>query len=139
MTPESDNHLINGLVQAEVARRVAPLDDKVLENLYAMTAVMGYGISCIDDRWEDLVPKLAVPLLRYLGTPPAKDPKRGLYALQQKQDAEKALKRIPFMLATYADILNAVAKEQRELRKQQPAVAAPVADVTHEPEVASGT
>lgn len=130
MTPESDNQIINGLVQAEVARRVAPLDDKVLENLYAMTAVMGYGVSRIDDHWEDLVPQLAVPLLQYLGTPPAKDPKKGLYSLQQKLDAEKALKRIPFMLATYADILNAVAKEQRELRKQQPAA---------EPEVASGT
>lgn len=132
-----DVSTINRLITQEVTKRAEVLDDSTLDNLLAMSLVVGYGVAQIDDRWEEFVPKLAVPLLRYMGTEPAELPKtkgdgkpnkrKGLYALQQKLDAERALQRLPYLLATYADILNKVANEQRKLRDDKRKAAAEVA------------
>lgn len=119
-----DGPTINKLIEAEVRARIEPLDQQTLDNLLAMALVAGYGIQCIDDKWEQFVPSQAVPLLRYMETPPAGDKKnpnstkKKLYSLQQKNDAEKALQRLPYLLATYVDILRKIVQEQRELRKQ---------------------
>lgn len=128
-----DMATINRLITDEVTQRAKALDDKTLDNLLAMSLVVGYGVAQIDDKWEDFVPKLAVPLLRYMGTEPAGDAatkearkgkKKGMYSLQQKHDAERALKRLPYLFATYADILNKVANDQRKLREAEKTKAA---------------
>lgn len=153
---------------AQVAPRIKYLDDNSLAQVYAQTFVTDYAIVEIDSRWDDLVPKLAVPMLRKLeiqpkgvatdeeraeaeaapaaaegeaATPPAlRKPAGALprrkgetakayqqrcnrYTLKQRQDAEAALKRVPFMLATFLDIMRSALENEQEARKAERAAA----------------
>lgn len=156
---------------AQVAPRIKYLDDNSLAQVYAQTFVTDYAIVEIDSRWDDLVPKLAVPMLRKLEIQPkgvATDEERAeaeaapaaaaegeaapaapatlrkptgalprrkgetakayqqrcnRYTLKQRQDAEAALKRVPFMLATFLDIMRSALENEQEARKAERAAA----------------
>lgn len=103
-------------VEQEVVKSVEGMGEEQRNRIMAMAATADFALQVMIEKWDELVPQAAVPLLKRLQVTPL-GPKGKVFTLGQRMDAQRALKEVPFLFAAYIDTLRKVLETAQD--KQQ--------------------